>query len=129
MLKALKECPNPKYDPVKFLEALQLDSLLPRKEVDTFLYVTNRAKLEQMYPYLFEGQIDAVSNVVYSTLKFTVSEEAEARAVRNKCKQSPQLTCRSLRVYAFHSDTSIVSSQHNMLVSQLHMRVHCIAHS
>ena len=131
MLKALKECSNPKkyFDPVKFLEALQLDSLLPRKEVDTSLYVTNRAKLEQMYPYLFEGQIDAVPNVVYSTLKFTVSEEAEARAVKDKCKLSPQLTHQPLHVYAFHSETSIVSCYHHMLVSQLHMCVHCLAHS
>ena len=94
MLKVLKRCPDPRkyFDPDKFLAALQLDSLLPRKEVDTSLYVTNRAKLEQMYPYLFEGQIDAVPNVVYSTLKSTVSEEAEARAMRDKCKQSPQCT-------------------------------------
>ena len=69
MLKVLKECPDPRkyFDPNKFLEALQLDSLLPRMEVDTSLYVTNRAKLEQMYPYLFEGQIDAVPNVVQCT--------------------------------------------------------------
>ena len=69
MLKVLKECPDPRkyFDPNKFLEALQLDSLLPRKEVYTSLYVTNRAKLEQMYPYLFEGQIDAVPNVVQCT--------------------------------------------------------------
>ena len=85
-----------------------MDSLLPRKEVDTSLYVTNRAKLEQMYPYLPQGQKerDTVAGVVYSTLKYTVSEEEEARAVRDKCKQSPQLTCQSLRVYAFHSDSS-----------------------
>ena len=129
MLKVLKECPDPRkhFDPNKFLEALQLDSLLPRKEVYTSLYVSNRAKLEQMYPYLFEGQIDVVPNVVYSTLKFTVSEEAEAKAVRDKCKQSPQLTCRSLHVYAFRLETSIVSSQHKILVS--HMCLHCIAHS
>ena len=92
MLKVLKECPNPRkyFDPAKFLEALRLDSLLPRKEVDTSLYVTNRAKLEQMYPYLFEGQKDAVASVVYSTLRYLVSEEAEARAVRDKCKRSSQ---------------------------------------
>ena len=112
MLKVLKECPNPRkyFDPDKFLEALQLDSLLPRKEVDTSLYVTNRAKLEQMYPYLLGGQKDAVAGVVYSTLKYLVSEEEEARAVRDKCKLLPQLTCRSLRVYAFRLETSIVSS-------------------
>ena len=79
MLKVLKECPNPRkhFDPVKFLEALQLDSLLPRKEVDTSLYVTNRARLEQMYPYLPQGQKerDTVAGVVYSTLKYAVSEE------------------------------------------------------
>ena len=90
MLKALKECPNPRkyFDPVKFLEALQLDSLLPRKEVDTSLYVTNRARLEQMYPYLPQSQKerDTVAGVVYSTLKNTVSEEKDARAVRDKCK-------------------------------------------
>ena len=91
-MKVLKKCDNPRkyFDPHKFLEALQLDSLLPRKEVDTSLYVTNRAKLEQMYPYLSQGQKDAVAGVVYSTLKFTVSEEKEARAVIDKCKQSPQ---------------------------------------
>ena len=111
MLKVLKECPNPRkyFDPVKFLEALQLDSLLPRKEVHTSLYVTNRAKLEQMYPYLFGGQKDTVADVVCSTLKYLVSEE-EARAVRDKCKLSPQLTCWSLRAYAFRLETSIVSS-------------------
>ena len=90
MLKVLKECPNPKkhFDPDKFLEALRLDSLLSRKEVDTSFYVTNRAKLEQMYPYLPQGQKekDAVAGVVYSTLKYTVSEEEEAKAVRDKCK-------------------------------------------
>ena len=90
MLKVLKECPNPRkyFYPVKFLEALRLDSLLPRKEVDTSLYVTNRAKLEQMYPYLPQGQKerDTVAGLVYSTLKYTVSEEAEAKAVRDKCK-------------------------------------------
>ena len=90
MLKVLKECPNPRkhFDPVKFLEALQLDSLLPRKEVDTSLYVTNRARLEQMYPYLPQGQKerDTVAGVVYSTLKYAVSEEEEAKAVRDKCK-------------------------------------------
>ena len=50
MLKVLKRCPDPgkHFNPAKFLEALQLDSLLPRMEVDTSLYVTNRAKLEQM---------------------------------------------------------------------------------
>ena len=118
MLKVLKRCPDPRkhFNPAKFLEALQLDSLLPRMEVDTSLYVTNRAKLEQMYPYLPQGHNYAIADVVYSTLKYLVSEEAEARAVRDKCKQLPQLTCRSLRVFAFHSDTGIVSSQHNMLV-------------
>ena len=128
MLKVLKECPNPRkyFDPDKYLDALQLDSLLPRKEVDTSLYITNRAKLEQMYPYLIEGQIDAVPNVVYSTLKHLVSEEAEAGAVRDKCKLSPQLTCQSLHVYAFHSDTSIVSSHHHMHISEVHM---CVCHA
>ena len=112
MLKVLKECPNPRkyFDPDKFLEALQLDSLLPRKEVHTSLYVTNRAKLKQMYPYLFGGQKDTVADVVCSTLKYLVSEEEEARAVRDKCKLLPQLTCRSLRAYAFRLETSIVSS-------------------
>ena len=90
MLKVLKECPNPRkhFDPVKFLEALQLDSLLPRKEVDTSLYVTNRARLEQMYPYLPQGQKerDTVAGLVYSTLKYTVSEEEEAKAVGERCK-------------------------------------------
>ena len=119
MLKVLKECPNPRkyFDPARFLEALQLDSLLPRKEVDTSLYVINRAKLEQMYLCLPEGRNYAIADGLYSTLKHLVSEEAEAGAVRDKCKQSPQLTCRSLRVYAFYSETSIVSSLHNMLVS------------
>ena len=95
MLKVLKECADPKkyFDPYKFLEALQLDSLLPRKEVDTSLYVTNRARLEQIYPYLPQGKEDAVASVVFSTLKYTVSEEEEARAVRDKCKQSPQHAC------------------------------------
>ena len=104
MLKVLKECGDPwKYfDPHKFLEALQLDSLLPRKEVDTSLYVTNRAKLEQMYPYLSMGQKDAVAGVVYSTLKFTVSEEKEARAVTAKCKQSPQHVCIQCIVHCVH---------------------------
>ncbi len=122
MLKVLKKYPDPiKYfDSAKFLEALQLDSLLPRMEVDTSLYVTSRAKLEQVYPYLPQGHNYAIADVVYSTLKYLVSEEAEAGAVRDKCKQSPQLTCRLLCVYAFHSDTGIVSSQHNMLVSQLY---------
>ena len=84
MLKVLKECPNPRkhFDPNKFLEALQLDSLLPRKEVDTSLYVTNRPKLEQMYPYLLEGQKDAVADV-----------ETAAEGMRDKCKQSPQHAC------------------------------------
>ena len=64
-----------------------MDSLLPRKEVDTSLYVTNRAKLEQMYPYLFEVHKDAIADVVYSTMKYSISEEEEeARAVRNKRK-------------------------------------------
>ena len=96
MLKVLKKCDNPRkyFDPHKFLDALQLDSLLPRKEVDTSLYVTNRAKLEQMYPYLSQSQKDAVAGVVYSTLKFTVSEEKDARAVIDKCKQSAQHACK-----------------------------------
>ena len=84
MLKVLKECPNLRkhFDPDKFLEALQLDSLLPRKEVDTSLYVTNRARMEQVYPYLLEGLKDAVADV-----------ETEAEGVRDKCKQSPQHAC------------------------------------
>ena len=90
MLEVLKECPNPRkhFDPDTFLEALQLDSLLPRKEVYTSLFVINRAKLEHMYPYLPQGQKerDTVAGVVYSTLKYTVSEEEEAKAVRDKCK-------------------------------------------
>ena len=98
MLKVLKECGDPwKYfDPYKFLEALQLNSLLPRREVDTSLYIRNRAQLEQMYPYL--PHKDTVANVVYSTLKFTVSEEKDARAVIDKCKQSPQHACQPLCV-------------------------------
>ena len=62
------------------LEALQLDSLLPRMEVDTSLYITNRARLEQMYPYLPQEE-GMVAEVVYSVLKHAVSEEEEARAV------------------------------------------------
>ena len=100
MLKVLKECPNPRkyFDPDKFLEALQLNSLLPRNEVDTSLYIRNRARLEQMYPYLPQGQKerDIVAGVVYSTLKFTVSEEKDARAVIEKCKQPPQHAHQSL---------------------------------
>ena len=95
MLKVLMECADPKkyLDPYKFLEALQLDSLLPRKEMDTALYVTNRARLEQMYPYLPQGKEDAVADAVFSTLKCTVSEEREATAVKDSCKQSPQHAC------------------------------------
>ena len=63
-----------------------MDSLLPRMEVYTSPYVTNRAKLEQMYPYLPQGHNYAVAGVVYSTLKYPISEEEEARAVRDKCK-------------------------------------------
>ncbi len=110
MLKVLKECPNPRkyFDPNKFLDALQLNSLLPRNEVDTSLYIRNRAKLEQMYPYLPQGQKerDAVAGVVYPTLRYAVSEEKDARAVIEKCKQPP------------HAHQS-----------PLCMCVHCIAHS
>ena len=90
------------------LEALQLKSILPRKEMETYLYIRNRAKLEQMYPYLPQGQKgrDTVAGVVYSTLKYTVSKEKDARAVREKCKQPPQ-----------HAHQSLC------------MCVHCIAHS
>ena len=108
MLKVLKECGDPwKYfDPFKFLEALHLDSLLPRREVDTSLYVTNRAELEQMYPYL--PQNDTVAGVVYSTLKFTVSEEKDARAVIDKCT-SPQHLCQPLclALHGLHTGTSL----------------------
>ena len=95
MLKVLKECGDPRkyFDPHKFLEVLHLDSLLPRREVDTSLYVRNRAQLEQMYPYLPNKDTITVTGVVYSTLKFTVSEEKEARAVIDKCKQSLQHVC------------------------------------
>ena len=110
MLKVLKECPDPRkyFDPDQLLEALQLNSLLPRNEVDTSLYIRNRAKLEQMYPYLPQGQKerDTVAGVVYSTLKYTVSEEKDARAVIEKCKQPNQ-----------HARQSLC------------MCVHCIAHS
>ena len=103
MLKLLMECADPKkyFDPYKFLEALQLDSLLRRKEVDTALYIANRARLEQMYPYLPQQQKDSIAGVVYSTLKFAVSE-VEARAVKNRCKQSPQHVCYSLHMCALN---------------------------
>ena len=87
MLKELKKCsdPNTYIDPVMFLESLQLESLLPRMEVDMSLYITNTAKLEQMYPYLPQKE-GMVAEVVYSSLKHAVSEEEEARAVRDTCK-------------------------------------------
>ena len=87
MLNVLKTCSDPKkyFDRDKFLESLQLESLLARMEVDTSLYITNTAKLEQMYPYL-PRQERAVAEVVYSILKHAVSEEEEARAVRDTCK-------------------------------------------
>ena len=86
MLEALKNCsvPNTYINPAKFLESLQLDRLLPRMEVDTSLYITNAAKLEQMYPYLPQEE-GMVAEVVYSSLN-AVSEEKEARAVRDTCK-------------------------------------------
>ena len=87
MLKELKKRsdPNTYIDFVKFLESLQLESLLPRMEVDMSLYITNAAKLEQMYPYLPQEE-GMVAEVVYSGLKHAVSEEEEARAVRDTCK-------------------------------------------
>ena len=105
MLKVLNECVDPRkyFDPVRFLEALQLDSLLPRKEVDTShhimdasLYVINRAKLEQMYPYLPQQQKDAVADMIYLILNWRFTEE-EARAMRSNCEQLPQHTCHSLQ--------------------------------
>ena len=96
MLKELKNCSDPKkyFDPDLFLEALQLDSLLPRLEVDTSFYITNRARLEQMYPYLPQDE-GMVAEVVYSVLKHAVSEEEEARAVRDTCKQAPNILSES----------------------------------
>ena len=87
MLEVLKEYTDRKkyFSPDKFLESLQLESLLPRMEVDTSFYITNAAKLEQMYPYL-PRQEGMVAEVVYSSLRHTVSEEEEARAVRDTCK-------------------------------------------
>ena len=87
MLRELKTCKCPKmhFDPDMFLESLQLDSLLPRMEVDTSLYITNTAKLEQMYPYLPQEE-GMVAEVVYSSLKHAVSEEEEAKAVRDTSK-------------------------------------------
>ena len=87
MLKELKMGSDPKmhFDRVTFLESLQLESLLPRMEVDTSLYITNAAKLEQMYPYLPQEK-GMVAEVVYSSLKHVVSKEEEARAVRDTCK-------------------------------------------
>ena len=101
MLKVLKECGDPRmyFDPFQFLDALQLDSLLPRRAVDTSLYVINRAELEQMYPYLSHKDTVVVAGVVYSTLKFTVSEEKDAKAVNDKCKQSPRHACQPLHMY------------------------------
>ena len=73
------------FSPDKFLESLQLESLLPRMEVDTSLYITNAAKLEQMYPYLPQKE-GMVAEVVYTILHHAVSEEEVARAVRDTCK-------------------------------------------
>ena len=128
MLKVLKECPNPRkyFDPDKFLEALQLDSLLPRKEVDTSLYVTNRAKLEQMFPYLFESQNDAVTGVVYSTLKYLVSEEDEARAVRDKCKQLPQHARHTCTICMYNTGTR---QCRNVCHQSPYVCVQCTAHA
>ena len=99
MLKYLKKCsvPNTYIDPVKFLESLQLESLLPRMEVDMSLYITNTAKLEHMYPYLPQKE-GMVAEVVYSSLKHAVSEEEEARAVRDTCKHHNIATYLSLSV-------------------------------
>ena len=66
------------FSPDKFLESLQLESLLPRMEVDTSLYITNAAKLEQMYPYLPQKE-GMVAEVVYTILQHAVSEEEVAR--------------------------------------------------
>ena len=87
MLEVLKEYSDRKkyFSPDKFLESLQLESLLSRIEVDTSLYITNAAKLEQMYPYLPQ-QEGVVAEVVYSSLRHAVSAEEEARAVRDTCK-------------------------------------------
>ena len=98
---------------------MQLDSLLSRKKVDTSLYVINRAKLEQMYPYLFESQKDAIADVVYSTLKYLVSEEEEAGAVRDKCKQSPQ--------YVQYWYTTMLKCMPSVTVCILCVCVHCTA--
>ena len=87
MLKELKNCSDPKkcFDPNVFLDALQLGSLLPRMEVDASFYITNRARLEQMYPFLPQKE-GMVAEVVYSILEHAVSKEEEARAVRDTCK-------------------------------------------
>ena len=87
MLEELKNCSDPKrcFDPNVFLKSLRLDSLLFRIEVDMCFYITNRAQLEQMYPYL-PWQQGMVADVVYSSLKHVVSKDEEARAVTDKSK-------------------------------------------
>ena len=85
MRKTQKLANHKSFDPDVYLESLQLD-ILRHMEVDTSLYITNRARLEQMYPYL-PRQKGMVADVVYSILKHAVSEE-EARAVRDTSKHS-----------------------------------------